>query len=58
MHRYEVAISEILQRVITVEASDKYKAAEIVYTMWLNDEIILTKKDFSDIDISDVEEIK
>lgn len=44
--KYEVTITEILQRVVTVDADSQSEAEELVQEQWNNEEHVLGAEDF------------
>ena len=44
--KYEVTITEILQRVVTVDADSQCEAEEIIQEQWNNEEHVLGAEDF------------
>ncbi len=46
MRTYEVEITEILQKVIEVEANSKEEAYKIIDEKYNNEEIVLSENDF------------
>ncbi len=54
--KYKVEITEWLQKVVEVEASDKNEACRKVSEMYRNSEIVLNDEDFLDKEITLFEE--
>lgn len=54
MGKFNVEIEEILQKVIEVEAKNKKEALSIAMKKYKNSEVILTDKDFIDVDFKNV----
>lgn len=50
--KYEVTITETLQRTIIVEADNQSEAEEIVEKRWINVEYVLNASDFVDVDFN------
>ena len=49
--KYDVAIEELLTRVIEVEADSAAEAYEIAEAMYYDEEIVLDFNDFADVNI-------
>lgn len=49
--KYDVAIEELLTRVIEVEADSDAEAFEIAENMYYNEEVVLDSHDFADVNI-------
>ena len=49
--KYDVAIEELLTRVIEVEAESDAEAFEIAEEMYFNEEVVLDSSDFADVNI-------
>lgn len=54
LRSYEVTITEMLQRVVTVEAMDHLGAEQIVSERWRNSEYVLDSNNFTGVEF-DVE---
>ena len=46
MEKYAVSVTEILSRLVTVEAKDEQNALDIVEDLWKDGRIILDTEDF------------
>lgn len=51
MEEFEVLVTEILQRKVKVQASNKREARRKVLDMYHYEEIVLNEKDFSDYSV-------
>ena len=49
--KYDVAIEELLTRVIEVEADSDAEAFELAEAMYFNEEVVLGSSDFADVNI-------
>ena len=56
MKKFDVEITETLQRTVSVEAASQEEAERMVTEAWNNDEYVLDSKDFIDVDFKTVGE--
>ena len=54
--RYKVQITETMQRIIEIEATDLHEAIRIIKKKYQKEEIILNEKDFIDVEFNVVNE--
>lgn len=56
MPKYEIEISEVLQRVVTVEAQDIFEALDKIKQQYENGDIELTPEDLKSVEYEEYEE--
>lgn len=56
MKKFDVEITETLQRTVSVEAASQEEAERMVTESWNNDDYVLDSKDFIDVDFKTVGE--
>lgn len=51
MGTFEIEVTEILSRIVEIEAQDEDEAVSLVYNQYRDGEIVLTADDFKDVSI-------
>lgn len=54
MNKYNIEITETIQKTIQVEAENEQEALRIAMKRYKNSEVILTDEDFIDVDFKNV----
>lgn len=54
MNKYNIEITETIQKTIEVEAGNEQEALHIAMKRYKNSEVILTDEDFIDVDFKNV----
>ena len=54
LSKYRFEMTETLQRIVTIEATDEKEAYEIISNWYKNEEIILNSEYFNDFEINTV----